>query len=233
MSFPLFGEPRLPDDPALDPQEAAFLRAVLDDPDDDAPRLVFADWLDDNDRADKAAFVRLEVELSRLPRLSKRFREIRDELFRLDDLIGGQWSGALIRAGRLLNCGKAKRQSLPLRFAYECPNRWSDLEPLPKGNDRFCKNCRKTVHFCASKEEAEAHAVQGHCVAIGSRLDLAVRQKYAPPSQPAPAAPEEDEFMRLGDVLPPGVPDPLESPYYRWAEEFLSRPRKRWGQLGK
>jgi uncharacterized protein (TIGR02996 family) len=44
----------------------AFLQAVLDAPDDDAPRLVFADWLDEHGDAARAAFIRLQCELPRL-----------------------------------------------------------------------------------------------------------------------------------------------------------------------
>lgn len=52
--------------------EAALLRAVCDSPDDDTPRLVYADWLDENPdapggtpdgRRARAAFIRLDVEL--------------------------------------------------------------------------------------------------------------------------------------------------------------------------
>src|SRR3954469_1774277 len=40
-------------------------RAVLDRPDDDTPRLVYADYLDENGEADRAAFVRSQVEAGR------------------------------------------------------------------------------------------------------------------------------------------------------------------------
>src|SRR4051812_48918640 len=39
---------------------AAFLAAIAANPDDDLPRLVFADWLDEHGDADRAAFVRLQ-----------------------------------------------------------------------------------------------------------------------------------------------------------------------------
>lgn len=45
----------------------ALLRAILDDPDDDAPRLVYADWLDEHGDASRAAFIRAQIELARLP----------------------------------------------------------------------------------------------------------------------------------------------------------------------
>jgi uncharacterized protein (TIGR02996 family) len=45
----------------------ALVRAVCDAPDDDTPRLVFADYLDDHGDHDRAAFVRAQVELARTP----------------------------------------------------------------------------------------------------------------------------------------------------------------------
>lgn len=43
---------------------AAFLRAICENPDDDTARLVFADWLDEQGDADRAAFIRLQVGLA-------------------------------------------------------------------------------------------------------------------------------------------------------------------------
>ncbi len=45
---------------------AAFLAAIADRPDDDLPRLVFADWLDENGQPDRAEFIRVQVELATL-----------------------------------------------------------------------------------------------------------------------------------------------------------------------
>jgi uncharacterized protein (TIGR02996 family) len=42
-----------------------LLAAVLDSPSDDAPRLVYADWLDEHGQADRAEFIRLQCELAR------------------------------------------------------------------------------------------------------------------------------------------------------------------------
>jgi uncharacterized protein (TIGR02996 family) len=47
-------------------EEADLLRAIRDDPDDDAPRLIYADWLEE--RGDpRAEFIRIQCELARLP----------------------------------------------------------------------------------------------------------------------------------------------------------------------
>src|SRR5690242_5076711 len=51
-------------------QEEAFLQAICESPNDDVPRLVYADWLEENggpDGADRAEFIRVQVERARLP----------------------------------------------------------------------------------------------------------------------------------------------------------------------
>ncbi|MBX9583175.1 MAG: TIGR02996 domain-containing protein [Gemmataceae bacterium] len=45
----------------------ALYRAILDSPDDDTPRLVYADWLDDHGDPEYARFIRAQVELARVP----------------------------------------------------------------------------------------------------------------------------------------------------------------------
>jgi uncharacterized protein (TIGR02996 family) len=45
--------------------EDAFLQAIREAPDDDTPRLVFADWLDDHGQVDRAEFIRVGCTLAR------------------------------------------------------------------------------------------------------------------------------------------------------------------------
>ena len=44
-----------------------FLRAILDRPDDDVPRLVYADWLEEHGDPARAEFIRVQCELATLP----------------------------------------------------------------------------------------------------------------------------------------------------------------------
>jgi uncharacterized protein (TIGR02996 family) len=76
----------------------ALLRAVCENPEDDTPRLVFADWLQENgnesDRA-RAEFIRLQVASERLP-MNSRARQpyfVRER--ELLDLHEGQWLAEL------------------------------------------------------------------------------------------------------------------------------------------
>jgi uncharacterized protein (TIGR02996 family) len=54
---------------AVPPLPAPYLRAVLAHPDDDGPRLVAADWWDEQGAAERAEFVRVQVALAANPGL--------------------------------------------------------------------------------------------------------------------------------------------------------------------
>jgi uncharacterized protein (TIGR02996 family) len=43
--------------------DEAFLQAIIETPDDDTPRLVYADWLEEHGDADRAEFIRAQVQL--------------------------------------------------------------------------------------------------------------------------------------------------------------------------
>ncbi len=47
--------------------EEQFLADVRESPEDDGPRLIYADWLDDHGDPDRARFIRAQCELERLP----------------------------------------------------------------------------------------------------------------------------------------------------------------------
>jgi uncharacterized protein (TIGR02996 family) len=47
--------------------EAALIHAICDDPDDDTPRLAYADWLEEHGHLERAEFVRVQVRMARLP----------------------------------------------------------------------------------------------------------------------------------------------------------------------
>jgi uncharacterized protein (TIGR02996 family) len=45
----------------------AFLQTVVENPDDDTPRLIYADWLEEHGDLPRAEFIRVQCELARLP----------------------------------------------------------------------------------------------------------------------------------------------------------------------
>ncbi|MBA4189259.1 MAG: hypothetical protein C0467_14780 [Planctomycetaceae bacterium] len=48
-------------------EREALLRAVCDNPDEDTPRLVFSDWLQENGEEERAEFIRLQCQTANLP----------------------------------------------------------------------------------------------------------------------------------------------------------------------
>lgn len=49
---------------------ACLLRHVLEAPGDDVPRLVYADWLEDNGQPERSEFIRVQVELEKLRQMT-------------------------------------------------------------------------------------------------------------------------------------------------------------------
>jgi uncharacterized protein (TIGR02996 family) len=52
-------------------REEDFLQAILENPDDDVPRLIFADWLEEQGDP-RGEFIRLQCELAGLPEYQPR-----------------------------------------------------------------------------------------------------------------------------------------------------------------
>src|SRR5690242_1892736 len=48
------------------PTEEAFIQAIVADPEDDAPRLIYADWLDEQGESERAEFIRVQIALARM-----------------------------------------------------------------------------------------------------------------------------------------------------------------------
>lgn len=138
----------------------SFLRAIAANPGDEATRLVFADWLEENGDW-RAEFLRLDcalrappAEQPRPPDLQARWQELRARL-------SPSWRTVLGRPA-LENCDS--------RFLFQCPERWDNLAPTAVAAVRFCQACRERVYYCSSIEEAWEHARRGHCVAVDEGL---------------------------------------------------------------
>lgn len=78
--------------------EEALLAAILANPAEDTPRLVFADYLDENGSSERAEFIRVQVELARLPDADRQTPHYRSLLVRFRQLVADHadgWSEAL------------------------------------------------------------------------------------------------------------------------------------------
>jgi uncharacterized protein (TIGR02996 family) len=90
-------------------EHPGFLQAILAAPDDDAPRLVYADWLEEHGQPEQAEFIRMECEqavISPEPGSapnrwdSPRFWELQHRLRELYDRHADDWFAPLFRAFR-------------------------------------------------------------------------------------------------------------------------------------
>ncbi len=75
--------------------ESAFLEAILADPDDDSPRLIYADWLDERGDADRAEFIRVQCALHGAPARDPRRPAWGDRQTALLAEHGAEWLGSL------------------------------------------------------------------------------------------------------------------------------------------
>jgi uncharacterized protein (TIGR02996 family) len=152
--------------------EGSFLRAILTNPTDDLPRLVYADWLDEqqtDEASRKAEFIRLQHAMRGNPAGDSRKR-----VQHLAGALPVGWLAAVSHAG-VENCEaggtaisdwRLRRSLETVEFAYECPMEWAAMAPTDDDKVRHCDECRKSVHFCETIAEARHHAWAGECVAV-------------------------------------------------------------------
>lgn len=132
-----------------DAREAELLAAI--DRGDDASRGVYADWLEERGTEIDA----LRAELLRLQSAAAD-DAARARLRHVSATIDVPWRVRLAQVP-VENC---------LKFRFECPKRWSELQPTKLAGERHCETCRRTVYYCETIAEARAHAAQNHCVAV-------------------------------------------------------------------
>jgi uncharacterized protein (TIGR02996 family) len=151
-------------------REDSFLEAILAEPKDDATLLVYADWLEeqgDGVSAAKCEFLRLTVQRPVLEGRNRKRRWLRARQKRLQELAAALETDWLRVVSRLPveQCLKGQ-QEVPVRWEFQCPKQWQDLDATADRNVRFCWDCREQVHYCDTITTARAHAQEGHCVAI-------------------------------------------------------------------
>src|SRR5262245_49792748 len=140
--------------------DSGFLQDIVAHPNDPVPRLIYADWLDEQDDV-RGEFLRLEVQLKDLKENDPQREKTRARLRALRKQIARTWLALLDRTD-VENCG--------LQFEFKCPRHWEKLTPTDDATIRFCVGCQKNVYHCGSIGEARDRAQEGKCVAVDSRL---------------------------------------------------------------
>jgi uncharacterized protein (TIGR02996 family) len=74
----------------------ALYRAICANPDEDLPRLAYADWLEENGEADRAAFIRAQIEQARAEPFSEAARQAES---RATQLLVKHWNEWMVSPG--------------------------------------------------------------------------------------------------------------------------------------
>ncbi len=160
------------------PDEGSFLQAILANPADDLPRLVYADWLEEqqtDEAKSRAEFLRGTAALLNESRERHR-RKLERRLKELARDLPTDWLPVVSRLS-MENCPQSvnpiRRPLQTVQFEFECPLKWESLTPTPEVAVRHCESCKQSVYYCETIGDARAHARQGHCVAV----DIAIPRK--------------------------------------------------------
>jgi uncharacterized protein (TIGR02996 family) len=133
--------------------EAALIRRLRANPQDDATLGVYADYLEEHGEPDQAALARLALHPAPDDEASATQRSLarpRDAMWR-----------AVVTRPPIDRC---------MKFDYECPERWDRLTPTAEDDVRHCGVCNRQVFFCTSLGRAHELGAQGACIAIDATM---------------------------------------------------------------
>lgn len=111
--------------------EDAFLHTILDNPEDDIPRLVFADWLEEQGNP-RGTFIRLQCQRAKLTRFDAGWSELLSEKSRLFKQFEPEWSKPI------------------RRLVDDVEHRRGFIEHVRIGAAKFLKNAERLLRLAPS-----------------------------------------------------------------------------------
>lgn len=198
--------------PVFTDEDRAFLRSILDVPEDRNTWLIYADWLDD--RGDpRAEFLRLMVARSLLAPDDPARPEAETRLLQLRAELDPQWM-MMFDPAPVGNCSESRWQ--PGR----CMERWDEMIATDVPDIRICRRCRLAVVYCHTVEESREFASCGQRVALSTRVpaeQVAQEPAFRAPEPPQTLYDSDADFeLALQDAEPPAPPLPPPSPARPW-----------------
>jgi uncharacterized protein (TIGR02996 family) len=80
--------------------EESFLADIIANPNDDAPRLIYADWLEDNGQPERSEFIHVQIELPKLAFADPLWSALSRRQAELLEAHGDRWLASLPRSAR-------------------------------------------------------------------------------------------------------------------------------------
>ncbi len=172
--------------PIISDKEDPFIRAILASPEDESPRLIYADWLDEQGDDPRGEYLRIGCVLAKMSQDDPQFDELVVRFRELHFQVDRTWRTAVARV---------EIEACRSQFAFRCPKQWDKLQLSGQEHIRYCSACRKQVFYCDTITKAREHARQGDCVAVDPTLIRSVNDLTRGVS-------ENQEELVLGDWDP-------------------------------
>lgn len=134
-------------------QHAEFIAEIHAQSHDETPRLIYADWLEENGDP-RAEYLRLECELIGLEPGDVLYEELHPRFVKLRREMPEDWLGEIGRS-RVMNCGES-----------QCPKLWKRMDATSIGTIKICRTCRQPIQYYASVAAAAVNALRDQRVAI-------------------------------------------------------------------
>lgn len=127
--------------------EANFLRTIQENPEDEAIRAAYADWLETEGRTLEAEYLRLDTRLRMDldPDVSGPLAKRRNQLFAR---LSRAWLAQVDRSRMVACLGLLDN---PEMDRSQCPGQWVKLQPTHKPCMRYCNVCEREVPFEATQ----------------------------------------------------------------------------------
>jgi uncharacterized protein (TIGR02996 family) len=157
----------------VDAREHQLLTELRAAPDDALTRSVYADWLEEHDKPERAEFLRAQLAAATATTpTDPAFLAAAEQIRTLRNRVGPGWRAAV---GMVFveHCPVSPNTPPYPTFTDDvhglelvCPMKWEQLAPTAEANVRACGICKKDVTLCTSFVEVVHHTQRGHCVAI-------------------------------------------------------------------
>ena len=144
-------------------EQEDLYRAVLANPEDDAPRLIYADWLDEHGDPARAEFVRVQCALDRIPPRTARWRPLHGRAQQLERENRDAWTGPIKERvyDAQLRRGFVDRVLLTLSQFAESAAELVRLEPVRVWEFNWVHNFGRAPSFAKLADDPQFALVRG------------------------------------------------------------------------
>lgn len=152
--------------------EQAFLQAIREEPDDDAHRLIYADWLEEQGgaaRTARAAFIRVQCFLAELPEDDPARDDLEDEVVDLLAEYEGEWTQPLQGIAEDWRFSRGFIEHIRIRGDNLLTHAETLFDFSPLRSLHLLMNRKDVVHLAACEYLREIEALDFSCCHLGDR----------------------------------------------------------------